>query len=430
MSDLLTAASEAMNVPEPLVERSARARAEETGASYEDILTAWAGGEAVAASAPEAAETSPADESEPEVTETPSEPAAPVQPTVPTATQPTAPARPAAAMVAAPVTVETEEEIEPLPLADRVRIAGKIGAWTGVALGLVGLVVASTWLLSAASVAGEEGAFVPAVEVTTSRVLIGVALFSVVFGVVVAALSRTAAEWTDPGARLEGRSGVTVGLGAILGLVLGAAAGAVMVSAFAEPVEGAQGVAIMRIIPSAIVVLVGGAVLGFATAALVQLVGVPSGVDEESAEEIQEVRSRLSAAVSIPLGAVLILGILVLPLGLTFIRSNEFAAGGAAVLAILAAAGILGFATLSASRPTMRISFGEFLVAAAGIATVVLIIFAVFSSRAEPEEEGEGETATEEEVGDEGSTETTVPSETAVPAETTAPEAAVRVIIG
>lgn len=49
MSENLSAAAEALGIPEPLVQRSAEARAAETGADVEEILAAWAGGEAPAA---------------------------------------------------------------------------------------------------------------------------------------------------------------------------------------------------------------------------------------------------------------------------------------------------------------------------------------------------------------------------------------------
>lgn len=401
MSDQLTAAAQAMNVPEPIVERSARARAEASGSSYEEVLAAWAGGQAVAASAPApVAEEAPPPTSEPEP-EAPAEqaPAAPAAPE----------AQPAPIPVAAAVEVaeEEEEDVEPLPLGVRVSLAGKIGAWTGAVLGLLGFVLASTWLLGAASVAGEEGAYGPAVEVTTSRVFLGVALLSIVFGVVVASFSRAAAAWLRPGARLEGRFTATVVLGAVLGLVLGIVAGAVMTSAFGEPLEGSEGMALMRVIPSIFVVLIGGALLGWVTAALVQVIGVPAGIDEESAAEVADVRGRLAAAVSIPVVAILILATLVLPLGIVFIRSNEMTGGAAALLAVFAAGSILGVASLSASRPSMKVGLGEFLVAAAGIATVVLIIFAVVQTQAGPsEEEAEGE-ATETTVTEEGATDDT-----------------------
>ena len=44
MSELLTAAADALNVPETLVQRSAAARATANGTSVDDVLNAWAGG--------------------------------------------------------------------------------------------------------------------------------------------------------------------------------------------------------------------------------------------------------------------------------------------------------------------------------------------------------------------------------------------------
>jgi len=112
---------------------------------------------------------------------------------------------------------------------------------------------------------------------------------------------------------------------------------------------------------------------------------------------------------------VALLVVLVLPLGLVFIRSNEMATGGAAVLAVFAAAAILGIAAMSASRPTMRVTLGEFLVAVAGIATVVLIIFAVIQTQAGPVDDepvAEGDTAEEEPAAEEDTAEE--PAEDAV----------------
>lgn len=391
MTEQLSAAAEVMGVPEPIVARSARAWAEAAGSTYEEVLTGWAGGQAVATAAPAAA-PAPADvPEEPSVDdEAPSPESAPAA--VPS---PTTPAQPAPAPVAAAVQVaEPEVAVDPMPLGERVRLGGRIGAWTGATLGLLGLVMGSTWLLAASSLTGEEGAFEPAVEVTTSRLVLAVVLMSVVFGIVVAALSRALAGWVDRAAQLQGRWATTILMGAGLGLALGAGAGAVMVSAFSTPVEGAEGIGLISVVPMAIEVLLGGAFLGWLTAALVQVVGVPAAIGDESAEEIADVRGRLSSAVSIPVGALSLLALLVLPLGLIFIRSNEMAGGGAAVLAIFAAASILGIAALGTSRPTMKMGWGEMAVAAFGIVTVVVIVVAVIYSRAAPEVEEEGATET------------------------------------
>lgn len=56
MSEFLTSAAAALGIPEDLVRRSAEARAAETGDTADEIISAWAGGEVVAASATPAAE--------------------------------------------------------------------------------------------------------------------------------------------------------------------------------------------------------------------------------------------------------------------------------------------------------------------------------------------------------------------------------------
>jgi cbb3-type cytochrome oxidase cytochrome c subunit len=52
MSELLAKVAEILGAPETLVQRSAEARAEASGNTVEEVLQSWAGGEAIAASAP------------------------------------------------------------------------------------------------------------------------------------------------------------------------------------------------------------------------------------------------------------------------------------------------------------------------------------------------------------------------------------------
>lgn len=83
MSEKIAAAAAAMGLPETLVERSAAARAAEIGASADDVLTEWAGGEAApvtaapatdptdtgVAATPEPADPEPAPAPEPMISE-------------------------------------------------------------------------------------------------------------------------------------------------------------------------------------------------------------------------------------------------------------------------------------------------------------------------------------------------------------------------
>lgn len=141
MSDQLAAAAQAMGVPEQLVERSARARAEATGQSYEEVLTAWAGGEAVAA-APEPEEPAAEEAAETATEEAPDAPAeAPAQPAEAPPVEPAAAA--AVSPPPAPEHVSPEEAME-YPVVVTVPTAGitektgfSIPSWLGALLLIV-----------------------------------------------------------------------------------------------------------------------------------------------------------------------------------------------------------------------------------------------------------------------------------------------------
>ena len=388
MSELLTAAADALNVPETLVERSAAARATANGSSVDDVLSAWAGGAPAAGSAPAPArpveEPAPAaEESTPEPEPTPvSEPAPAAQPEV----------APAAAAVA--VEPEPVVPLEPVPLRRRVRTAMRVGAWTGAGLGLIGFVVASNWWASSSTVTGEE-TFIPVIEVDPNGVIIGAALISVVFGAVIASLSRAAASWANPGMQLSNSPSSTAWIGALIGILLGVIAGAVL-TGLGTPVEGAEGVVQLPVLATVGVMAIGGAILGGLTAMVTQAIGVPVAVPEGSGEEIESVRRRLGSAFGIPLTGLFLLVLLVLPFAWVLIESNHLTEGGAAIVGILVAAGILGFASLAGTKPNIKLSFGEVMVAVIGIGTILVFILAVMFARS-PEEESE-EPATEPEA--------------------------------
>lgn len=368
MSDYLTAAAQALSAPEALVKRSAEARAKAGGVTVDEVLAAWAGGAAVAPAAPAAAVSPPAAAA-----------AAPVE-AEPVAAAVAAPTPPPAST---PIVVERVEEIAPpASLRARVRVAGRIGALAGAVLGLVGALLVSPWLLPGASVIGTEGSFMPAVEVNTRLFLLASALLSMVFGLIVASLARTIPGWIDPGMVLggSGRTGGWVGIAT--GLVLGLVGGGVLTSAFGTPIADVEGRVTLPVLSALVLGLVGGATLGWLTAAFVQAVSIPAGVPHGSAE-VALVRSRLGAAISVPLAGVLALVVLVVPFATVLIQSNHLTSGGAAVIASLAAASILAIAGLSASRPGMKISRGEFLLALTGIGVVLTIIVAVMLAQSE-----------------------------------------------
>lgn len=123
MSELLSAAAAVMGLPEPLVQRSAAARAAETGATVDEVLTAWAGGGDIPATGvsgvPEpTVETAPPAEPPSEEAAPSEEPEASPAPPVPTTPAPVA------ATVATPPAEVTSREAAHLPEVITVPTAG------------------------------------------------------------------------------------------------------------------------------------------------------------------------------------------------------------------------------------------------------------------------------------------------------------------
>lgn len=366
-----------MGIPPELVQRSAAARAEADGTSVDDIIAAWAGDAPAPAPAPAAtAEPEPeaetaAPETEPEVQEQPAAVAVIEEPAM----------APAAAVAPEP---EEEEVLEPVALGTRLKTAVRVGAWTGAALGVVGFLAATAFWAPNASVT--EGG--PFVQVNPTSIIIGIALVSIVFGAVVAGMSRAATAWTNPAMQLSSSKAGTAWLGAAVGLILGGIAGA-MLNSFGTPVEGSDPAMVqLPILATLFVMVIGGAILGAATALVPQLLGVPVAVDEADTEEAAAVKDRLGGALSIPVVGLLLLLLLVLPFAYALIESNHLAPGvGGAIVAIVAASGILGFAALAGSKPEMRISFGDVVWALVGIGALLAIIISVLVYTGGGEEE-------------------------------------------
>ncbi len=377
MTDLLAAAAELLNAPSDLVQRSAAARAKAHGSSVDDVLSAWTGGAPVAAAAP--ASPPPA-----------SVPQAPVVPASAVEPQPA----PAAVAVADPVEVppvetraEPEIEYEPVPLRERIKVGSKAGALMGAVMALFTIVFSIQWLLPHASVVGETGAFSAAVEVVPGWLALAAALLGAASGVLVAGMSRMITGWRGPGWRLSGSGrGALVGggvLGALFGLLLAA-----LLAGISEPVGESLGS--IHLAPALAWTIAIWSAAGWGVGLLVQALGTPYAITSEEAHAAHEVRSRLGSAYGIPVTAILAIALLAGPAAYVFLSFPSWAP----VMGMFIAASILGFAGLAASRPGMKISAGEFLIASAGIAVIVVIVAAILTAQGRGHSEEPSQTET------------------------------------
>ena len=383
MSDLAAAAA-ALGIPEELTSRSASARASANGTSTDDVLAAWAGGGSVAAAAPPPP-AAVAAEPEPE-------PVAAAEP-APAAVAPEPEPEPEMAPSPVAVMVEAAEPVEAAPLGDRIRTAGRIGAGLGLVTAILVALFSSSWLLPRSGASEVDGGFDTVLEVIAGWVIAGSALIGIAVGLAVAATTRAVAGLASPSMRLVSSSIVTGVVGAVAGGLIGAVIGALVVgSGAASDLDPA--VQVVPVFPALLWLVFGWVAGGWAISALVQSLGVPAGVDDLESEETGVVKRRLTSAFGIPALAAVALVLFIVPLATIFIQFPSFAP----LLAGIVSVGILGFASLAASRPGMRITTGEFIAAAAGVGVVLLILVSVLLVQGGGHHEEEGEEAGVEEV--------------------------------
>jgi MFS family permease len=289
------------------------------------------------------------------------------------------------------------EPIEPVSLKQRIRLASRVGAGVGLVSAIMIGVFSSSWLLPRSGAIESGDGFTTVVEVISGWVIVGSALVGIVAGLAIAAITRTLTAMADPGMRLVSSPTVTTVAGAVAGGIVGALLGSIAVGT-GSPSEIDPTIQVVPVLAGLLWLIAGWVAGGWAIGALVQSVGVPAGVHDLESEESDVVRRRLVSGYAIPAVAAISIALFVLPLAFIFIQFP----GYAPVLAVVVAVGILAFASLSASRPGMRISAGEFAAAAAGVGVVLLILVSVLlvQGGGHGEEEHEGEDVATEETGE------------------------------
>ncbi len=365
MSEFLAAAASTMDVPEALVKRSAEARSKSTGASIDEILQAWAGGgpAPVGSSSPTAPESQTTVAPEPSATEV-SEPAEETAPAVQLA--------PPVAPVAVAV-MEVEDPVDAVGLRERVRVGGRVGMGFGVVAAVFVMVFSAQWLLPRAGVApSETGDVVFSFSLAAGSLLFGSGLIGIALGVAGAAFIRAVTGWKSPGMRLVSSTTSSLVVGGVGGLVTGIVVASVVAGSGIEDTLDPT-VTIVPMMAALAWTLLGWVAGGWMIGALVHALGVPDGLNEREKVEGTVVQRRLSAAFGLPVVAAVSIALIVLPAAWVFIQFP----GWAPLIAIFISGAIIAFAFLAAARPGMRITAGEFLVAAAGVGVVVLILASV-----------------------------------------------------
>ena len=173
-------------------------------------------------------------------------------------------------------------------------------------------------------------------------------------------------------------------------LVLGAGLGGVL---FALGEDSLSGTKLIAVSPGTVIgLLAASALLGAVIGGAGQAMAQPAALSGAEAEEAETVKRRLFDAVLLPAASFAVIGVIAVSFGLLLLRYSGFAPW----LAMLAAAGILAFASLMSSRPNLRVTRGEVLTAAAGVGVVLLMLVLIAASMTGGGEGGESEAPAED----------------------------------
>lgn len=277
---------------------------------------------------------------------------------------------------------EETESIDPAPLADRVRLGARVGAAFGAVLGLVALAAMAPLMLTRLSQTTAGGD--PAGEVTWTYVAATGVVWAVV-GAIINVASRGMGRFRSRAYDTETRWVGSMFSGGFLGLVVGAAFGGVLYATSEASLSGTRLLAVspLSILSTLLVWTVLGALIG----GIGQAVAQPSALSGSEAEEAREVRKRITDGLAMPVLATLVIAVIVVSFGSLLLRYAEFAS----IIAILVSIGTIGFAALMSSRPNLRVTKGEFLVAAAGVGVVLTMLALIAAAVSGEGDDGAGE---------------------------------------
>ncbi len=309
--------SSSSGIPQMLVSRSAQARAEASGVSVNDVLNSWTGGEAIQA-AP-ANET--VSESQVVVEDTPT----PVEEQV---DEPVEEEEPENLVEQIQTAVLIKEDLPPpVRISQKLLRSLKFGLGFGVIAGFVQGLLSSSYLY--------DGLIL---EAETQKLI---AEYDAVSFVIIISLSTS-----------------------FLGIL-----NSLNVKKFLD--SNFDGFGILTSDRES--VFTGGG-LGLT---LTMLLGVPKGLEDFEDSEAPKIRQRIVGSIVIPLGSIVVGGLIAVAIAQVFLNFHEYAP----LFALIISAAILLFASVMSAAPKIKITKSEVLIASAGVLTLIVIIASVAASQ-------------------------------------------------
>ena len=366
--------SNSSRIPIDLLSRSIQARAEAAGVSSDDILNNWSGGEPIVVTNEKVSDTTKVED----VNIEPQQDTSEVHIEEELVKEDTD-SNDVAEDITGSTTIVLEEAPPPVPLSQKIFKSLKYGLGYGLIAGFIQGLVTSSYLYDGLILEAETQNLISEYN-TVSFVLI-ISLTTAFLGALNSLNIKKFLErnFLGFGVLTNDKESIYTGVG--LGLVFGSSSAFFIVNSVGQTIVGilpedpvvnliSVGSAFWRIVLMS-------AMIQSLIAILTMILGIPKGLDLDDLIEANKIRNRIVGSIIIPLGSIVVGGIIAVSIAQIFLNFHEYAP----LFALIISAAILLFASVMSSAPKIRITRSEVIIASVGVITLIVIIASVAASQ-------------------------------------------------
>ena len=367
--------SSSSGIPLELLSRSIQARAESSGVTPADILNSWSGGEPIDPIPASKEEVNVVEEATNEIPDNTNN----ADETTEEQLEETVFEESVNQEIASSVAVMLEDIPPPVTISQKIIKSLRYGLSFGVVAGFIQGLVASSYLYDGLILEAETQNLIA--EYSPISFVAIVSLSTAFFSILNSLNLKKILDSNFEGFGVLTTDRESIYTGAGLGLVFGSSIAFYVINSIGQRIEG-----ILPEDPVVNLISVSGAlwrivILSAIIQALVSIIsmllGVPKGLEKYEDLEANKIRSRIVGSIVIPLGSIVVGGIIAVAIAQIFLNFHEYAP----LFALIISAAILLFASVMSSAPKIKITRSEVLIASAGVLTLIIIIASVAASQ-------------------------------------------------
>ena len=367
--------SSSSGIPLELLSRSIQARAESSGVTPADILNSWSGGEAIDPIPASKEEVNVVEEAANEIPDNTNN----ADETTEEQLEETVFEESVNQEIASSVAVMLEDIPPPVTISQKIIKSLRYGLSFGVVAGFIQGLVASSYLYDGLILEAETQNLIA--EYSPISFVAIVSLSTAFFSILNSLNLKKILDSNFEGFGVLTTDRESIYTGAGLGLVFGSSIAFYVINSIGQRIEG-----ILPEDPVVNLISVSGAlwrivILSAIIQALVSIIsmllGVPKGLEKYEDLEANKIRGRIVGSIVIPLGSIVVGGIIAVAIAQIFLNFHEYAP----LFALIISAAILLFASVMSSAPKIKITRSEVLIASAGVLTLIIIIASVAASQ-------------------------------------------------